>query len=129
MSDTKFTPGPWRSPMFHGSDETIAEARAFGLTPIPALDNDGSRFLMADGKRIGLIDCQTKHKRGQGHKTECAERDANAHLIAAAPELYAALTNMCEVWAAICRATGWEPSRVVQYDDGIAALKKARGEA
>lgn len=121
MSDTKFTPGPWRSPIFHGSDETIAEARAFGLTPIPSLDNDGSRFLMSDGKRIGMIECQTKYKRGQGHKTECAERDANAHLIAAAPELYAALLQAQEYLHDVAPAS--------EYDANEALLKKARGEA
>lgn len=95
-----FTPGPWTSPIFHGTPEDNALAIEHGLTPVPAVDNNGARFVMTapdehgDRKRIGLVDCQTGFKRGQGHQTACEERDANARLIAAAPELYAALAAL-----------------------------------
>jgi hypothetical protein len=45
-------------------------------------------------KRIALVDCQTRFKRGQGWQTECDEREANARLIAAAPELLEALREV-----------------------------------
>jgi hypothetical protein len=37
------------------------------------------------------VDCQTPFKRGEGWQSECEVREANARLIAAAPDLLAAL--------------------------------------
>jgi hypothetical protein len=69
------TPGPWR--IGHG------------------LTNDGQRYLMAgpsdDPVRVALIDRRSPYKRGRGYEGDCAERDANACLIKAAPDLLAAL--------------------------------------
>lgn len=127
-SQVKFSPGPWRCPMFHGSDEQNERARELGLDPVPALANDGARFIMAESGRVALVDCQTQYKRGQGHQTACAERDANAHLIAASPELYEALGKALHL---LCHLD--EPLSPLSIEDAIedarAALKKARGEA
>ena len=106
------TPGPW-SPS------------AIGLT------NDGALPIMADigaddRKRVATVDCQSRFKRGEGWKSECDERAANARLIAAAPEMLAALVAvrarfqhyrhgpdedmvMDRVFAAIANATGIQP--------------------
>lgn len=88
---SKHTAGPWTSPIWHGDEETNAKAEALGIRKVPALANDGSRFVVAPSGRVALVDCKTAYKRGTGHQTECAERDANAALIAAAPDLLAAL--------------------------------------
>ena len=60
--------------------------------------NDGGIQIMApieDGrKRVAVVDCQTTFKRGTGWQTECAERDANAQLIASAPALLEALASV-----------------------------------
>lgn len=91
------TPGPWTFRKFATTDEDNEMLRKMGREPIRMLMNDGSAAVMAADARIGLVDCQTKFKRGEGHQAECAERDANAHLIAAAPELLAALQRMVEM--------------------------------
>jgi hypothetical protein len=102
MSDetVMHTPGPWHCPLFHGRPQDIEQQRKLGLSPVPALMNDGARIIMTDAgedtKRVALVDCQTMYKRGTGHQTECAERDANARLIAAAPDLLAALRKIVD---------------------------------
>ena len=93
------TPGPWSFSPFHGTPESIAESRKYGIEPVPALTNDGQAFVMAmaDGeerRRVALVDCQIRFKRGHGHEADCAERTANARLIAAAPCLLAALESL-----------------------------------
>ena len=57
-----------------------------------------------------------------------AERDANARLIAAAPELLGALRGMCSMWRTVCTSKGWEPGHVTQFVAAVEALSKATGE-
>lgn len=96
----KFTPGPWRAPLYALSDEDLAAARKVGLNPGRFLQNDGSMSVMTgdaeDAKPIATVVCQTGYKRGEGYRTQCDERDANAHLIASAPDLYAVLAEIYE---------------------------------
>ena len=63
--------------------------------------NDGAVPIMAlDGNvRIALVDCHAKPKRGEGWKTECAERDANAALFTAAPDLLTLAEAVAEHFA------------------------------
>ena len=57
------------------------------------------------------------------------ETDNNhAYLIAAAPDMYKALQEMCDMWTTVCDAQGWEPEHVVQYENAVNSLAKARGE-
>lgn len=85
MTDTKFTPGPWR----RGQTGNL---RIYGP--------DGM------GEHSGVV-AEVKSK--NGHQT------ANAHLIAAAPDLYEALEE-------VIAATGYSNGKA------RAALAKARGE-
>lgn len=103
-STAAHTPGPWSFREFHQDEAEIHEMRALGLEPIPALTNQGERSIMASSGRVGLVDCQTKFKRGKGYKSECAERDANARLIAAAPELLSGAKESAAVFEAIAAA-------------------------
>ena len=57
-----------------------------------------------------------------------AERDANARLIAAAPELLEALRGMCGVWRTVCNSKGWEPEHMTQFVAAVEVLAKATGE-
>lgn len=98
----KWTPGPWEFRLHAMSDEDIAHAAAHGIKPIRLLSNDGAATIMAgepnsdERKSICRVECQTKYKRGEGYRTECTERDANARLIATAPEMFAALEAIVE---------------------------------
>jgi hypothetical protein len=78
----KHTPGPW----------TVSKTNI--------LTNEGQRPVLQDREdpaHICFVTCQTDFKRGKGWQTECAERDANARLIASAPDLLAALKALWDV--------------------------------
>jgi len=100
---SKHTPGPWK---------TRLELRM----------NDGAVPVIIDGDRIALVDCRTPYKRGQGWKQECAERDANARLIAAAPMLLEALQ-------AIVKADDSQELDQVLIEAGRRAIKAVTDEA
>jgi hypothetical protein len=55
------------------------------------------------------------------------EEQANAHLIAAAPELLAALVEYVERHEAE-HMNGATPEGLPEYDKAVAAIRKARGE-
>jgi hypothetical protein len=71
----KPTPGPWY-------------VSQVGLT------NGGERPITTKNERICTVDCQTPFKRDEGWQAECEVREANARLIAAAPELLDARTQI-----------------------------------
>ena len=94
MSDTKFTPGPWRYDRTNGSP-TTGEHMIAGAKP---------------GYLAEVRDCGSGDVR------------ANTHLIAAAPDLYAALDGLLGLLDA---GSLYEP----QAYAARAALAKARGQA
>ena len=75
MGGANHTPGPWR-------------VSSSGLT------NDGRRPVTSDFSGIAWVHAQTDFKKGDGWMHSCAERDANASLIAAAPDLLDALVAL-----------------------------------
>jgi hypothetical protein len=102
---SEHTPAPWYVSGTSGREHEVRLLTNDGAIPIMGPDPD------QEAKRIALVDCQTRHKRGQGWQTECAEREANARLIAAAPELLTELRQL-----------------VMDADDsGITAHYKGRG--
>lgn len=77
---TPFTNGPWTcNPNFRANDGAFA-----------VIQKDGD-------KHIGFVTFQGKAKRGQAWCTPDSEGEANAHLIAAAPDMYAALKELLRV--------------------------------
>lgn len=85
------TPGPWTFRKW-ASEPTTVGGRVFD--GVRALTNDGKAPVMAGSTLVAQVVGHKDYKRGQGHELECAERDANAHLIAAAPEMFEALEAM-----------------------------------
>ncbi|WP_422028218.1 hypothetical protein [Roseovarius sp.] len=107
MSERKWTKGPWEAALERGCHGVIAHA----------LPEGGANF-------VALV----------GNDADTAEREpsrfANAHLIAAAPELYEALEK------AVTAIEWWQEEHGCchgatdgELEQAAAALAKARGEA
>ena len=106
MSETKFTPGPW-----------IGAGPSFGDAKPRWIDCIITQWEDDYGDVVGICDFQLKQYD--------EEQEANAHLIAAAPDLYEALERMVG-WV-----DDWREGKKHPYDDwefAKAALAKARGE-
>ncbi len=110
MSDTKFTPGPW----------VAMNGRSDIFGPLGGDSGDGWKADDTDGWKVAEVGSYMTLSEGQD--TELGEecRQANARLIAAAPELYEAL-------ASIENDDGSIPQAI--WDMRNAALAKARGES
>lgn len=100
MSDTKFTPGPW------------------------AVSKQKARRVTANG--IVICNAVLRNRGGPKHKTYMKdehEAEANASLLAAAPDLYEALHLVLDTY-------GFDSSTDSSiWQTVTAALSKARGEA
>lgn len=109
MTDTKWTPGPWE--FFEGEDnEYHGKIRDDILGTIVANDWHIARIWdFNDADNAATEECQ-----------------ANAHLIAAAPELYEALEANMQLVHALTGATDDLANNIL--DLGNKALAKARGE-
>jgi hypothetical protein len=118
------TPGPWFYRPILGEPEDIEKMREFGMEPVQAMTNEGQRYVMAPDKRVCLVDMQCEGvKRNERHKSIDAERDANARLIAAAPELLKALRELVDEHFAPKYATG--ERRAQLWENARAAIAKA----
>lgn len=109
MGETRFTPGPWR----REQDTTLV----WGECNADDMSTFGMGFPVAAAQGTG-------DRRWGRHLGE-DEQAANATLIAAAPELYAAL----EAIAAHLERIGDSRKDAPFIDAANAALAKARGEA
>ena len=112
MTETKFTPGPWEA-----HDGQIWET-------YPDID---------DQWRFKKVLADIRHNTGWPKHQKIEGSEANAHLIAAAPELYAALEWYAEQsrLARSIYSEGDEGRHALASDGGekaLAALAKARGE-
>ena len=102
INETRWTPGPWARSRYHYPNRDIV--RRLGNS-----DNDafaGERHICSVSPR------------------EKGEQAANAHLIASAPDLYAALHTLIHDG----KAYEWHPLFQPLIKDARAALAKARGE-
>ena len=89
----KHTKGPWEFRQYFGGDEEAKKQIAMGMTPTRILMNNGACSIIGGehDDHIAFVTCQSEFKRGQGHIAECETRDANARLIAKAPQMLEAL--------------------------------------
>lgn len=109
MSDVKFTPGPW-----------VADIRGGCLAVYPESREDDTPGLHADDDRnIHYSSKGSAYVENPGYWDMDDQARANAHLIAAAPDLY----EMLEI--AVKDA---EQGYSEWIDSAKAALSKARGE-
>ena len=111
----KFTPGPWE--VQNGTDV---------FTGLNAKRRDGVASENNDGWHVA--DCSmgvTFDTDGQERTLKPSEMVANAHLIAAAPDLYEAVKRMCNnaLDLGCCHPTGCGNCK------SMAAIKKALGES
>lgn len=101
----KFTPGPWE-----------------------AVNRDTCQFIYAKGYERAI--CQVdSYSKGFGPDRD--ERDANAHLIASAPDIYEALEKQLKNWIELIEsgdAGHWDPEEDAHVISMRAVLAKARGE-
>lgn len=97
MKQTQHTPAPWEYSLYSEDAETIEKYRKHGVEPTLKLTNEGQAVIMSGDQRIALVDCHAEYKRGHGHKTICPIREANARLMAAAPDLLEALEDMLKM--------------------------------
>jgi len=100
MADTKFTPGPWE---------------------LVSLSGYGNPFSV----RMPYI-ADTAKPDQTHYGVQSIRRREDAHLIAAAPELYAMLAQTAEYFS---DADGLEEDEYIYRQNVRAALDKARGEA
>ena len=106
MSDTKWTPGPWRYQSARGSKQERCYWDIYGKAE--EFEYRGSVCEVFDAAKIDGI--------------SEIEALANARLISAAPELYEALQLLCY-------KTGFDPSiDGAVWQKAKSALAKARGE-
>ncbi|MBB5704327.1 hypothetical protein FHS76_004244 [Ochrobactrum daejeonense] len=95
MTETKFTPGPWMAWQPRGDESVPVRTDGLGIT-------------------IAYV-----------HQGAITNAQANAHLIAAAPELYEKLAKI-RGWTNIDAEGAWGKRFYAEVD---ALLAKARGEA
>ena len=130
----KWTPGPWVADVVRGWGSDPVVSSASWPKPIAQLIPHGDRYYRHNrrdirGETITTFGPETPE--GEARKREVdAQLIANAHLIAAAPELYAALANLIarydEVVTTPDCSCGQDDHDVMK---ARSALSKARGGA
>ena len=117
MNEAKLTKGEWSILPIEESKEYI-RIRGTGL---------GGRYKVAN-----VIDLKNHHDKSSWCKREREESKANAHLIAAAPEMYAEIESEIELLKEV-RGDSHSEYLIALLDERIAnkqsLLAKARGES
>lgn len=109
MSETKFTPGPWGWVEQYRGGHAWLQSASEKFTIGNAIIDDGSAY-------------------GE-YPPRIAVNEANAHLIAAAPDLYEALERLLPMAEDDCFQYGNSADEDEDIIFARAALAKARGEA
>lgn len=88
MSNEKFTPGPWEFLGF--------------LPRFDSGDHFCNRGIVEAVNGMAVCKCFATTSDIDSH-SDWAEAEANGALIAAAPEIYEALTGMCKLWEGVAK--------------------------
>lgn len=139
MGKHAYTPGPWRwemnlkSKVLHlvGGDTrydlTIMDFSRWGLGGAVASLRDPT----VDGMNLMHRLCDRKDWiapfQGREHHADwCSDvTHPDMRLIAAAPDLYAALEALLSDWDSVCSSHGWDKDHVKAAGEARAALKRA----
>ena len=123
MSETKFTPGPWETDFFNVEDQGV--------------------YMVRDSLNQAVCQCFTQYPFAGKPGITDDEAEANANLIAAAPELYEALRGVVQEACGTCAMMHVNPetydfiengcpytenNEKCDYRNCIKILRKARGE-
>lgn len=117
MSGFKGTPGPWVAVQHYSDELSVIDSRGFEIVNAEAMP-----ILLDYRNKLGI-----EHWADSTDgflELENAEQDANAKLIAAAPELLEALQ---EIWDSCCTNAASKPSKKALLM-AHAAINKALGE-
>lgn len=118
MSNATHTPGPWSVPHFAEPDV-----------------NCECSYVLCDHLMgaVASVYCSGEGAdwKSHGDNPKFAEACANAHLIAAAPDLLAALKKLAASHLATIEGEGFDPEHCVcsDLDDAFAAIAKAEGRS
>lgn len=88
---SEHTQNTWEYRRWAQDDSTIAKMREVGMEPTERMGNNGERYITDSEGVVCAVYATTTPKRGKGHDHADDARDKRAHLIAAAPDLLAAL--------------------------------------
>lgn len=118
MADTKFTPGPWQAVEHYSDSVSVVDSRGFEI-----VEADDSPILLGYSEKFDIR--HWGELPGRSYlELDAEEQAANARLIAAAPDLYAAL----ELAVRYLPDTGGDGASFA-HGEAVDALAKARGEA
>jgi hypothetical protein len=126
---TAHTPGPWIFRQWGLTDEVLEQMRKAGINPVRMLTNSGAAAVTADDVQVATVNSQTPFKKGQGHLVDCPVRDANARLIAAAPELLEALKASLQILEGISESRDFRNEQALILEMVRQAVAKAEGGA
>ena len=110
----KHTPGPWTAQR-SGRNERMLGKKNWN-------PDDPHQCALAVYARSKVCTLADEYGTDAEERAMRAEQEANAHLIAAAPDLLAALREYLERHEASC-----EPSGLPEYEQARAAIAKAEG--
>lgn len=88
----------------------------------------GDWRVIKKAQRIGYADYEIAYSDDGELICDIVYSEADARLIAAAPNLLDALKGILGAWNMVCDANGWERDHIQQQKDAVAAIAKATGE-
>jgi hypothetical protein len=101
------------------------------FTPGEWLVDGATVYALQDCVWLGLPTKENRFSANVQGKAPEEELIANAHLIAAAPDMYEALEDLSRAYRALMKRSGYDQSDIADSDSleiADASLKKARGE-